>query len=143
MGVLDINLREIHLKREEIKGNVKIKKIGNNINIINIREEEIPAIKSKALILTFEYKSTYEMESPKDGVFGTMHFVGEVVYSDKKKILDSLLKTWKKEHKLDEKVLLVILQAAFNLVNTEAICLSKKVLLPTPIRLPQITLPEK
>ncbi len=133
MNILNVSFREIHLKREDIL-NAKITKVINNINIADLKEG--PTINNeKTLTLTFDYTSKYEAVESKD--FGSIKMTGDVIFTDKKKVLSSLLKLWK-EHKLEQKKILPVLQVALNNVNAEAICLSKKVLLPTPIQLPTI-----
>jgi len=133
MDILSVSFREINLKREDIQ-NATITKITNNINIADLKEG--PVINNeKTLSLTFEYTSKYETKAK--GNLGHIKIIGDVLFTDKKKVLSSLLKSWK-EKKLEQKSLILPLQAALNSVNIEAICLSKKVLLPSPINLPTI-----
>ncbi len=143
MAVIAVNLREINLKREDIDAEVKIKNVTNNINLTNLKQVDFPLSDTgKALVFSFEYKSDYEMSEPKEGVLGTIYMAGDVLFTEKKKLLESALKSWKDKQKVDDEVLLPVLQAAFNTVNIEAIYLSRKVLLPSPIQLPQIA-PQK
>jgi len=143
MAVVAVNLREINLRREDIDAEVKIKNVTNNINLTNLKQVDFPLSDTgKALVFSFEYKSDYEMSEPKEGVLGTIYMSGDVLFTEKKKVLDSALKSWKDKQKVDDEVLLPVLQAAFNTVNIEAIYLSRKVLLPSPIQLPQIA-PQK
>lgn len=143
MAVVAVNLREINLRREDIDAEVKIKNVTNNINLTNLKQVDFPLSDAgKALVFSFEYKSDYEMSEPKEGVLGTIYMSGDVLFTEKKKVLDSALKSWKDKQKVDDEVLLPVLQAAFNTVNIEAIYLSRKVLLPSPIQLPQIA-PQK
>ena len=137
MNFVGINLREINLKREVVEGSFKIKNVQNNISVIDVKLKDIPVSEGKALIFTFEYTTNYELD-PK-GSFGSIRFLGDVVFTDNKKKVDSIMKSWKKDKKIDEDSLFAVLQAALNLVNVEAIYLSRKVMLPSPIKLPQIS----
>jgi|GEM_PF-1651266 len=142
MKLLGITLREINLRREDLEGDLKIKNVNNNINIVNIKLKDVPIGESgKALIFTFEYVTDYELDS--GGSFGRIKIVGDVAFTDKKKVLDDIIKSWKKNKKIEEDVLFPVLQVSLNTVNVEAIYLSKKVMLPSPIRLPQINPPKK
>jgi len=143
MNLLGVNLREISLKRENMEGEIKIKNVKNNINVVDINLKNVPVSETgKAIIFSFEYSTDYELAEPKDTLFGSIRFVGDVAYSDTKKKMDDVIKSWKKNKKIDEKTLLPVLQAALNTVNVEAIYLSNKVMLPSPVRLPQI-MPQK
>ena len=144
MPVIGVHLREITLKREDLEGELRIKTIKNNVNIIELKERPFPASESgKALIFVFEFTSNYELDEPKNKSLGLIRFVGDIVFTDKKKVIDSVLKSWEKDKKIDEKVLMEIIQAAINNVNVEAIYLSRKVMLPSPVPLPQISPPKK
>ncbi|MBD3312355.1 hypothetical protein GF352_02795 [archaeon] len=140
MNLLGVTLREIHLVREDLSGSeVQLKNVQNNVNITDINLRGIsPNSSDKALVFSFEYKTDYDLSKPKGKSLGKIHFLGEVAFSDKKKAMDKVLKSWKKDKKIDDDVLFPVLQAALNFVNIEAIYLARKVLLPSPIRLPQV-----
>ncbi|MFA5405765.1 MAG: hypothetical protein WC307_00180 [Candidatus Nanoarchaeia archaeon] len=140
MAIIGVSLREINLKREDIIGSINIKNVKNNINIVDIKTIDTPLGESgKALVFTFEFNCDYEMSKPKEGLFGKIFFVGDVIFTEKKAVLDSAVKSWKKNKKVDDDVLLPVLQAALNNVTVEAIYLSRKVMLPSPVQLPKIT----
>jgi len=144
MAVIGVHLREISLKREDLEGELKIKNIKNNVDVLSVKERDFPAGESgKALIFGFLFSSDYELEEPKDKSFGSIRFVGDVAFTDKKKVIDSVMSSWNKNKKIEESVLMEVIQAAINEVNVEAIYLSRKVMLPSPIPLPQVSPPKK
>ena len=139
MKFLGISLRDIHLKREDMTGELMIKNIKNNINIVDVKIRDLsPDSADKAIIFSFEYKTDYDLSKPKDASLGSIYFLGDVVFTDGKKEMDAVVKAWKKNKKIDEKIIIPVLQAALNHVNVEAIYLSRKVMLPSPVKLPQI-----
>jgi len=139
MAIIGVNLREISLKRENITGNINIKNVKNNINVVEVKSVDVPIGQDgKALVFTFEFESDYEMSKPKEGLFGKLFFVGDVLFTESKSVMDAALKSWKKNKKVDDEVLLPVLQAALDNVTVEAIYLSKKVMLPSPVQLPRI-----
>jgi hypothetical protein len=143
MTILGVNLREISLKREDITGKIKIKNVKNNINIIDVKKVDLPQSSSgKALIFSFEFVSDYEISEPKKGSFGKIRFVGDVVFSEDAKKINAIHKQWKKNKKIDDDILFPILQVAMDMINVEAIYLSRKVMLPSPVKLPQIKPPK-
>lgn len=137
MPIIGVNLREIHLEREESDVPVNIKRIKNDVSIKGIKERDIGLGQGKkALIFDFQFTSDYLLE--KDNRFGQIKLSGEVISAEENSVIKKTLDEWKKKKKIDEKVFLPVIQAAFDLCEVEAICLSRKITLPSPIELPKI-----
>ncbi len=133
MKLLGLNFKEIHAVRGETG---KLKRINNNLVVKNMELIDLPVSESgKALTLTFQYTADYEAD-PKGSV-GNITLLGEAIVDDSKKTLTSVKKKWDKEKVLSDEFK-PILQNLSNASLIEAVSLSKKVLLITPIPLPRI-----
>jgi len=141
MGIMGINLKKINLERNTLAGEVIVKSIKNNINLRDIKETKLPFGDLKGLIFTFDFTSEYLIDKPKDGSLGTLALSCDVVFDEDVKLLKKILADWNKKKKIDEEVMYPILQTAFDFLQIEAISLSRKVLLPSPIQLPKIKPP--
>lgn len=138
MPVISVQLKGINANREDIKGEVKIKNIQNNIVITDVRDDKIDiGTPQKTLVFTWSFKSDYITEE-KEKKFGTLEIKGDAIYVNEEKELLNISKAWKKNKKLPENVLIEVLQSAFEMAEVEAIYFSRKVMLPSPIELPRI-----
>lgn len=142
MPVVSVQLKGININRGDFSDKTIIKNINNNVVVTDIREEKfnIGEVK-KALIFTFSFKSDYKLENQKDKNFGTLELIGDVVYINDEKTVKTILLQWKKSKKIKDSILVEVLQSAFEMAKVDAIYLSKKVLLPSPIELPNIKPP--
>ncbi len=144
MPVINVQLKGININREDFIGKMQLKNIHNNVLVKDVREQKVNMgnIK-KALVFTFNFKSEYLLDKPKDKKFGTLELIGDVVYVTEEKLMNSIIKQWKKDKKIKESVLVEVLQAAFDMAKVEAIYLSRKVMLPSPIELPKVRPPSQ
>ena len=68
---------------------------------------------------------------------GSVFFVGD------KKELNDLEKAWKKKNKVDEAVIVPLLNRAWQLASLQAMVMADKLKLPQPIRIPQFVAKKK
>lgn len=139
MAIIGSNLKEIEAKRFEVKGDVKGGPVQNNVNITNIEERDLNIENlKKGIAFEFEFKSDYTLEKPSGKKLGYLKLVGEILFVDKEKEMDKILKEWKKTKKVDNSVMQQILNVALDNSQIEAISISRKVMLPSPIPLPRL-----
>ena len=84
----------------------------------------------EALAIDFKFETKYE---PK---IGNIMIEGRVLYQTDK--LDEMLQKWKKEKKLDEAMLVEVLNAIFRKCLVKSVDLSNELSLPPPIRFPVV-----
>ena len=57
MPVIGLNLKTIEAKKhEEIKGPLRV---NSNMNVTNVREQDLPALNDKGLSIDFDFKTKY------------------------------------------------------------------------------------
>ncbi len=140
MPIIGSNLKEIHLERIHELGSLKLKTIKNNMNIQDVYERKMDVMNIKnALVFDFEFTSDYISEDGESKA-GSILFRGEVLYSDTEKEIKQILESWKKKKDVKQSIMLPVLQAAFDIAQIDAIYLSRKVLLPSPIELPRVSI---
>ncbi len=144
MPVINIQLKGIDVNRDDFKETTRLKNINNNVLVKDIREQKINIGGPRnSLVFTFVFKSDYFLEKPKNKKFGTLEIIGDVFYIDDEKEMKSIMQEWKKKKKIKEPVLIQVLQSAFDVAKIEAIYMSRKVLLPSPIELPKVRPPNQ
>jgi hypothetical protein len=126
MPVIGIGLKMMEGKRhEEITGAIKV---NSSMNITNVKEQELPALKSKGLSIEFEHSTKYIDDKNKNmaeiNIEGNVIFVGE----DQEKIL----KDWKKDKKLPEDIKFQVIRIVSDKCSKKAIMLSDDLQLPPP-----------
>lgn len=142
MPIISTSIKEVHASRIDIDAkpsDVKPGPINNVINIKDIYEKKIEFgnIK-KALIFLYDFTSKYTLEQPKDKLGGEIRIVGEIVYTDEDKELANILKSWKKDKKVEHQAMEMVLKVALNIAQVQAIIMSERVMLPPPVKLPRI-----
>ncbi len=127
----------INILINEVKGERKKTPVGN----INIRST--PTIKNieeknfdlkgidKVLSIEFEFKTEYE---PK---IGFIQLSGDLIYAgaDNKEVL----KKWKKNKKIDEKIGIEVINSIFRRCIIKAVALAEDLQLPPPLQIPRFT----
>lgn len=132
MPIVGFNFTKILVERKAQRpGKISI---SNNIAIKKVEAEEftIGTSKQKGLRFEFEFKSTYKPN------VGQILLNGIVLFIDKPKKVEEVLKVWKKEKKVPKDIGTAILNTALNRCNIQAIVMSKEINLPSPIPLPRI-----
>ncbi len=134
MPVIGFGFRKINIERNEPTKEPTDVKVNTDFKVEDIRETERKPY-GKVLNLTFTYNTRYLSD---DEELGYISFETDIVYTGSKKEMDSLLKTWKKERKVEGKVAAEIIQFGINRCILEAVSLSLLAGLPSPIPLPKI-----
>ena len=133
-----MNLNIIEAKKhEEITTAVRV---NSNMNIIDIKEQDLPLLKSKGLSVEFEFRTKYE--SDKNKVVAEINIDGNVIFmgDDQEKIL----KEWKKDKKMSDDLRFQIIRIVGDKCSKKAILLSDDLQIPPPpLMLPQVKQQEK
>ncbi|MBI2580808.1 hypothetical protein HYV85_03285 [Candidatus Woesearchaeota archaeon] len=119
-------------RKSQAKGAVDI-----NSNIGVVSAEEIDFVmgqtKQKGIKVIFDYRNTYTPD------LGILILNGEILYLSDQKRHDDLMKSWKKDKKFPDDVMVEL----YNIISVrgalQAIQLSSTVGLPPPIPLPKFT----
>ena len=133
MTVIGFNFTKIDVeKKEGVTGKINIK---NNVSIKDVVEQplDLGTGKQKAIKFVFEFVSNYQTG------LGHISLLGDIVYIADDKETKSILGEWKKSKKVEKEVMSKILNTILNKCNIEALILSQKVNLPSPIPLPQVS----
>lgn len=131
MSIIGFNFKSINAYFDEksMKGDVTI----NSAPTVETVEKKDLAFLgiSDAIAINFKFVTSYE---PK---VGEISFTGEILYQvdDVKKVM----KQWKDGNKLDEKIMLDVLNTIFRRCLAKAVELSDLVRLPPPLRFPVVT----
>ena len=119
-------------RKSQAKGAVDI-----NSNIGVVSAEEIDFVmgqtKQKGIKVLFDYRNTYTPD------LGVLILNGEILYLSDQKRHDGLMKSWKKDKKFPDDVMIEL----YNIISVrgalQSIQLSSTVGLPPPIPLPKFT----
>ena len=138
MPAIGMNLKTIEAKKyEEVTGPIRV---NSNMNVVNIEEEDLPALKSKGLLIEFEYKTRYICEKNKN--IAEININGNIIFLGDEK--ENILKVWKKHKTLPDDVKFHVIGLALNKCSKKAIILSDDLQLPPPpLMLPQAKKQEK
>ncbi|MDA1197255.1 MAG: hypothetical protein O2779_04810 [Nanoarchaeota archaeon] len=133
MTVIGFNFTKIEVvKNEGVTGKINIK---NNVSVKDVVEQplDLGGGKQKAIKFMFEFVSNYETG------LGHISLTGDIVYIGDDKETKEIIAEWKKAKKVTKEVMEKILNTILNKCNIEALILSQKVNLPSPIPLPQVS----
>ena len=129
MPVIGINLRQINSRKiKEITGAVKV---DNSTNLKDVKEQDLPLLGKKGLVIGFEFKSDYVLGKK---TVAEIIIEGDVLFVDEKQ--DEVLKYWKDKKKLPEDVNLQAINTVLRRCLIKALDLSQELQLPPPIGLP-------
>lgn len=133
MAIVGVNFTKISVEKKEMpKGKISI---NNNIAIKDIKEKDLApgkTINQKGLQFVFNFASKYE---PK---LAEIKIDGEVLFIGANKVVEDVLKQWKKDKKPPKDIMTAVLNTALTKCNIQAINLSQQVNLPPPIPLPKV-----
>ena len=132
MPVVGFGFTKINVERiGKLTGKVDIK---NNAGINTVVKEDLTLGVSTqpALKFGFNFNVTYEPGK------ATIDLEGEVIWVDKKEIIEETMKTWKKEKKISPTIMTPVLNAVLQRSNMQALILAKELNLPPPIPLPKV-----
>ena len=133
MPVIGINFKTIEAKKhEEITGAVRV---SSNLNIKNVKEQELPLLNTKSLLIEFEYKTKYNSE--KNKTIAEINITGNVIFMEKD--YEKILSTWKKDKTLPADVKFQVIRLASDKCSKKAVLLSDDLQLPPPpLMIPQV-----
>jgi hypothetical protein len=126
MPIIGMGLSKIEAKKsEEITGAVKL---NSNMNIVDVKEEELTALKCAGLSIIFNFGIKYATD--KNKVAAEINLEGNVIYmgDDQEKIM----KEWKKDKKLQDELKMQVVRIVSEKCSKKAIMLSDDLQLPPP-----------
>jgi hypothetical protein len=133
MAIIGVNFTKINVEKKDLaKGKINI---NNNISIKDIKKKDLAPgknINQKGLQFIFSFASKYE---PK---LAEIKLEGEVLFVGTNKVVEDVLKAWKKDKKPAKEIMTAVLNTALTKCNIQAIVLSQQVNLPPPIPLPRV-----
>ncbi|MEM0465090.1 MAG: hypothetical protein QXW97_00110 [Candidatus Pacearchaeota archaeon] len=129
MRIIGFNLSKILGERvENIEGNLEV---SQNIDIKEIKEEEIPFSKDKALKVFFSFKINYSKD------FANIEFDGILIILPEKDEIKIILKDWK-DKKISEDYRIPIFNFIMQKCNVKALSLEDELNLPTHFQMPRL-----
>lgn len=135
MSIISFNFSKINVERKQ-KPNGKIS-IKNNLSVKNLKTKELGLTSEQsAFEADFDYEVVYQTEKKTN--FGKIALSGELVFLGEKKLIDEILKKYKKDKSIKPEIVTPLLNFTFNKCTVEALMLSREVNLPTPIQLPRL-----
>jgi len=130
MPVVGMNIKNINAKKnEEAVGTVRV---NSDTNLKEMREQDLPALKTKGLAIEFEFKTEYTNE--KKEKIAEITVGGDVLFIDEK--YERILKGWKKDKKLPDDIDVEIINAILRKNIVRALTLSDELQLPAPVAIP-------
>ncbi|MEA3429896.1 MAG: hypothetical protein U9R08_01350, partial [Nanoarchaeota archaeon] len=136
MTIVGVNFKKINVeKNDSMKGKISIK---NNILIKDVVKHslEFGDKKRDAIKFIFDFVTTYDIDKKN---LAKINLEGDVMSIEKADVTKYVLDKWKKDKKLDDSLMALILNTALVKCNIQALILSKEMNLPSPIPLPKIT----
>lgn len=129
--IIGHKINKINVEVGEPKGRLEIK---SGVNLKDVAKKEFFVAGEKKDGLNFEFNFTSDY-----GEAGKIDLDGAIFFTEDKKIMDKIEKQWKKDKKIDDELIIPVLNRAMSIGYIEAIILSDRVRLPSPLRMPRIT----
>jgi hypothetical protein len=125
-------LNKVTATRGEMRG--KQINIKHDLSLKSIEKKDLSSGTSIKPGVSFDYLLTvsYGESSGRIDVEGSIFAMGEA------KEMDTIITKWAKKEKIDEDLLVPILNRAWQMGYVQAISLAERVRLPTPIRIPRV-----
>lgn len=127
MPIIGFNFTRTNI--EKYKQPTKAEKITNIMKILDVVREKNGPLSIVKFIFEFQVKY---------GDFGDADVAGEVVYTDKSEVLDTIVKGYVDSKQIDPKVRTMIYNAIFYRSNIKILSLSECVGLPPHFQIPSI-----
>ncbi|MEM4756252.1 MAG: hypothetical protein QW594_03905 [Candidatus Woesearchaeota archaeon] len=140
MVIVGFTFTKVAAKREKLSGSLSV---NNNITLVNVEDAKLALADTNQTSLHYTFKFTSQYNNNTQQEIGLIELEGYVASMVEKEEAKKILQQWKKEKKLDNKLLEVIINYALERCNIEAILLSKEVGLPAPLKLPRIASKEE
>jgi len=130
MRIIGFNLTKISVQREE-KPKEKVK-INQNINIEEVKEEDIPITKDKAVKITFNLTIDYSDN------FAKIEFAGSILILPEKEEHKKFMEAWKNK-KIPDNTRIPLFNFIMGKCNIKALALEDEMGLPLHIPMPRIS----
>ena len=131
MPIIGFNFDKIEVER--MKDIVTKLEIKNSLGIKNITTEKFPlSTIDEVLKFSFEFNLNYE-----PGV-GRIILNGHILYTDEAKKIKDIQKEWKKDKKIDSKLLEMMINTILQKCHLKSLILAQEVNLPLHMNLPSI-----
>lgn len=133
MPIVAFNFDKINV--EKIKNISRSIKVANDVDISEVKEEnlKIEGSKNAAARFVFKFRTRYE---PK---VGNINLEGHIIYLEDSKKIKDVLKSWKDNKKIEKDLMTYLINAILIRCNIKALTLSQEVSLPPHIQLPMIS----
>ncbi|RLE47648.1 hypothetical protein DRJ25_01890 [Candidatus Woesearchaeota archaeon] len=137
MGVLGLKFNKLSVERlNPPKGKISV---NHNISVIDVNTVDLFLGTAKQTVLEVSFKFTADYD-PK---IANITVEGSLTYFDKPDKVKECVEKWKKEKKMPDEVLNVVLNQIVTKSNIEALILAREVNLPPPIQLPKVSVKQK
>lgn len=138
MPIISFNYDKISTERklDKLPGKVDV---SQNLNIKNIRFDELKFTDSSEKVLRFEFE--FNVVYGPD--VGATLLAGHLLYTNEKKKLDEIEKLWKKDKKLSNEIATQVFNNILVRCNLKALQFNQDVNLPPHINLPLVRPPQK
>jgi ribosomal protein L24 len=134
MSILGINFTKIEAERKtQIKGKINI---NNNISISNVKKHDFKLSGQESLKIEFKFTAKYE-----PGI-GLITLTGDTVILDSPKKTEEIISQWKKDKKLPEEILSLVMNNLLTKCNIEALIIGREVGLPPTLNMPKVKVKE-
>lgn len=135
MTIVGFNYTKLSVERKNTSpsGNITIT---NNLGVKDVEKAQLSLgiNKQDGLRFIFNYNIKYG-----DG-FAEINFEGELLYLTNKDQVTQVMNSWKNDKKVPDDILVKVLSQVMEKCTLQAIILSNEVHLPSPVRLPKLTL---
>lgn len=140
MPVIKTQFMEVTAKRKELDtDSIQLGSKQSNINLRDVKEmKTAKKAERTGVVFVYEYTVSYPLTQPKGEKLGNIKIVGEIFYVDEAKKIKTIIDGWKKDNKLSEDMLTLVLNVGLNQATIEAIYQANKVEMPSPIPLPHL-----
>jgi len=134
MTVLSVGFTKIAAEHQG-KGEAGQIKINTNVGITSVEKMDLKlsASATPSVRFSFEFKVSYEPS------VGSILINGHVIYLESKEAVQTIVDGWKKNKKVDDKIMVEVINKILNRAHVEALILSKELSLPAPIQLPKVS----
>ncbi len=134
MTIVGFNYTKLSVERKNTSpsGNITIT---NNLGVKDVEKAQLSLgiNKQDGLRFMFNYNIKYG-----DG-FAEMNFEGELLYLTNKDQVAEVINSWKTDKKVPDDILVKVLSQVMEKCTLQAIILANEVHLPSPVRLPKLT----
>ncbi len=128
--IIGHKINKINVEVGEPKGRVEIK---TNVNLKDVAKKDFFVAGEKKQGLNFEFNFIADYKE-----VGKIEVEGAVFYIEEKKTMDKIEKQWKKDKKIDDELVVPVINRAMSIGYIEAIILADRARLPSPLRMPRV-----